>query len=228
MHFLMLFLLGTFVSAPADASINCAEDELPREVQENFSSVDDLLNKLEGQESHGVNFEGCSTEAMAYLPRSAEIAKEMSARLIADVKAAQPQTDLEQRNLALAVSKLECVQRKLNSATVHCKNLGGDLGRAIPFIGTGIAIDPDAIAENHKQYHWTNITLDYNAASTMLHEMTHKCGTGDKDYFPGWNDSLLTGGSKWANVADTYQNWALWGFCLPGPQCASRQPVKKK
>lgn len=228
MYLLKLFLLSALLSAPVSSSASCSDDELPSGVQENFSSVDDLLNHLETPTAGGMKFSGCSAAAMEYLPRSAEIAKEITSKLLADVRAATPQTEVEKKNLALAVTKLECVQRKMQGSTAECKYLGGNLGRALQFIGNGIALDPDAIETDHKQFHWTNISLEYNAATTIVHELTHKCGTGDKDYFSGWNNSLLTGGEKWANVADTYQNWALWGFCLPGPQCSSRLPVKKK
>ena len=66
--------------------------------------------------------------------------------------------------------------------------------------------------------------------STVVHELSHTCGTNDSTYFSqgqiysttktNWrsffNGNLdELGGEKWPYIADTYSMWALHGFCFP-------------
>lgn len=52
----------------------------------------------------------------------------------------------------------------------------------------------------------------------VLHELTHKCGTGDADYF--WSRSPRdTNGKAWSGIADTYRYWQQNGTCIPEIDC---------
>ncbi len=59
---------------------------------------------------------------------------------------------------------------------------------------------------------------DEGRQGIVLHELTHKCGTGDADYF--WNHSPRdTDGRAWSGIADTYRYWQQNGTCIPEIDC---------
>ena len=52
----------------------------------------------------------------------------------------------------------------------------------------------------------------------LIHEVTHKCGTNDADYF--WTKSPRdVNQKKWSSIADTYRWWHHNGVCNPGVDC---------
>lgn len=221
MAFLIQFIM-IILCVSSHANENC---DLPAQ-QNNLQSIEDLLCQIDNG-GDSVTYENCPVNEMDLLRQSTQRAVEMTDSLLANFRRIAGQASNETERINRAISKLECVQRKLNGGTIKCKDLGGDLGYAIPILGSGVAIDLDAHRRVIPQYHWTHIDLSDLVGSTILHEMTHKCGTGDGAYFSAWTDNLNEGLSNWANNADTYQNMALFGFCIPGPQCASRPAPKK-
>lgn len=219
---LVLQFILIILGVSAHASELC---DLP-DREKNLQSIEDLLCHLDDG-GDKVTYESCPTTEMDLLRRSTQQAVEMTSSLLANFRRAVGQHPDENERINRAINKLECVQRKLDGGTIKCKNLGGDLGYAIPILGSGVAIDLNAHRKVIPQYQWTHIDLADLIGSTILHEMTHKCGTGDGAYFNAWTDNLKDDLSNWANNADTYQNMALFGFCIPGPQCASRPAPRK-
>lgn len=224
MKYALSFLLLLSFGPRALAEV-CNEPPMPGN-KELYESVDDLLNHLDGPDLSKLRVEKCGGDE-ALVRESAKIAGQMADSLFRQAKNYQSNNPDVMTNLRGAQNKLECVQRKLGNGVITCKDLGGDLGWAIPMLGTGISVDPSAIRDINKSYSWTNISLNVHVASVILHEMTHKCGTNDKDYFDLPEDPMTSAGNKWANTADTYQNWALWGFCIPGAECAARKAGRK-
>jgi hypothetical protein len=222
---LVLQLILIILCVSSHASNFC---DLPnrQDEQNNLQSIEDLLCQLDDG-GDKVSYKNCPESEMDLLRRSTQRAVEMTDSLLANFRRLVGQFHIENERIHRAVNKLECVQRKLKGGTIKCMDLGGDLGYAIPILGSGVAIDLDAHRKDIPQFHWTHIDLADFIGSTILHEMTHKCGTGDGAYFNSWKDNLREGLSNWANNADTYQNMALFGFCIPGPQCASRPAPKK-
>lgn len=222
---IVLQLILIILCASTHASELC---DLPnrQDEQNNLQSIEDLLCQLDDGGAK-VTYDNCPAAEMDLLRKSTQRAVEMTESLLGNFKSLVGKISTETETINFAVKKLECVQIKLSGGTISCKDLGGDLGRALRFLGSGVAIDIKAHRKIIPQYHWTHIDLADLIGSTILHEMTHKCGTGDGAYFAGWKHSLREGLSNWANNADTYQNMALFGFCIPGPQCVSRPAPKK-
>ena len=218
-----LMIISLFIFTAAFAHEECA-DLTPS--QESFESVDDLLNHLDGATDPGMNFKGCNADQVDLLNRSVPVTQKMIRDIESHISQSSSDPNI-QRNFAIARDKIDCVKRKMVNAPLTCKYVGGNLGRALKYIGNGIALDTNAIEEhfqkNRPQYTRGGISTVEITASTILHEMTHKCGTNDDSYFAAWNDPMTSGGSEWGKIADTYQAWALWGFCMPGPQCAARK-----
>lgn len=216
---LIIWCVSSYASELCDLPVRQAEEN-------NLQSIEDLLCQLDDG-GDKVTYDNCPASDLDLLKRSTKRAVKMTDSLLANFRGVAGQVPSENEKINFAVKKLECVQRKLNGGTISCKDLAGDLGRALRFLGSGVAIDVNAHRKSIPQYHWTHIDLADLIGSTILHEMTHKCGTGDGAYFVSWKDSLTEGLSNWANNADTYQNMALFGFCIPGPQCLSRPAPKK-
>lgn len=182
----------------------------------------ELLTHLTTQQ-----YKGCAESDMPLLKESTEHATRLTDDLLSYMKTQSLIHKNEADNLKLAVKRLECMKEKTVNAVITCKDLGGNQGRALKWFGTGIELDPNAIRTGYRDYSWSTITLSHLIGSVILHEMSHKCGTNDKEYFALWNDPLTSAGKRWANVADLYSNMALWGMCMPGPECAARHYKEK-
>ncbi|MFW6106864.1 MAG: hypothetical protein ACOC8H_01755 [bacterium] len=66
-----------------------------------------------------------------------------------------------------------------------------------------------------------------NRSATLVHEGTHVGGSLDLIYFPNQQPperphrAGLTG---WQDIASTYDTWIVYGFCIPGHNCAALGP----
>ena len=215
-------LLFITIGIQAFAAEPCNEPPLPGD-PDVFQAFDEILNRMEEPDFGGVRFEKCEAHD-AQMREGLKYAGRMMNYLTRNLTNARSNDPAVSATLDAARSKLECANRKLQNAVITCAELsGGKLGWAIPMIGTGIKINPEGHNTLYSRGNWMNLNATMHIGSTIIHEMTHKCGTNDKDYFDLPNNPMTTAGKNWHNTADVYQSWALWGFCLPGPECAARQ-----
>ena len=217
---IILTLALFFGFAPQVFSEDCGEPPMPQ----SFQSMDALLSTLDTN-MQNVEIKDCGQDA-ELLRKSVQLAQRMVQNLEEDIRNVQTDDSNARKNFSDAAGRLRCMDKKIKDAKITCKSLSaGTLGWAIPFIGTGIQIDQEQHRGFQKGIDWTNVSLEANIASTIVHEMSHKCGTNDKHYYDLPTDSLNSD-PNWGNTADVFQNWAKWGFCIPGPQCAARQATR--
>lgn len=54
----------------------------------------------------------------------------------------------------------------------------------------------------------------------IIHELAHHCGATDATYFNSTYEPPRTFEKiHWSRIADTYEYWAEFGFCIPGIDC---------
>lgn len=109
-----------------------------------------------------------------------------------------------------AYGVLQCAQSTIQSKLVFECNAAppGREAWTLPLIGKTIKLGP-AFFDVPELY----------ADGVILHEITHKCGTTDSAYFSKANRPKDTAFASWAMIADTYNYWVQYGFCIPGTNC---------
>jgi hypothetical protein len=115
--------------------------------------------------------------------------------------------------LTIVAKKLKCISRKINNAKFKCKSdvkacKQGAWAYTLPIINTKIHLCPNF---------WQG--KDHEVGM-IIHELAHKCAATDSNYFNYRSNSPKSSRSvHWANIADTYEYWAQFGFCIPGVDC---------
>ena len=108
-----------------------------------------------------------------------------------------------------AIRVLRCSIARSYITRVKCneQNNHGAIAYTLALIGTTIWVNPD---------YWTFSPQEHRGI--MIHELTHKCLTGDATYF--WNSKPRdVNGKRWSGIADTYRYWNENGVCLPEIDC---------
>lgn len=111
----------------------------------------------------------------------------------------------------LARNVLSCIDRHLDELVYECNAIKGDDGyeaSTIPIVTRRVKLNEYFFIRNSKV---TKIGL-------LIHEASHKCGTTDVAYFRG-TVAKSTKFVPWPLIADTYEYWAKYGFCLPDVDC---------
>lgn len=110
-----------------------------------------------------------------------------------------------------ALSKLECIKRKLPNSHYKCSSKHNDsaIARTIPILGNGVKIFMGYYDQR-----------PMFRASTLSHEASHKCNTSDRVYYYHKNiNPSDDADSKWYGVAGFYDWWFMRGVCIPGYTC---------
>jgi len=171
----------------------------------------------------------CDQRMVDLIKQGMDSAKVMNVRLLNDVtgRKAHP---AQREFMTTAAEKIKCMARKIVKVEITCADLGGNLGWAnpipIPFKAPGLSLDLAAISKFYvdRRLRETRLNLSDAVGSVIVHELSHLCGANDAAYFDEPTESLLHDGRRSsASTADTYQNWAMWGVCMPGPECAARR-----
>ena len=168
------------------------------------------------------SYQQCSKDQEATLKAAEEVAHQKIAQVrsaIADVVAALDPNTVLSSKLARAFSVLGCADRALKTLGSKCECPGESrlCNNADAWcnwvVATRIHICPTfcGIGQNL-----------LSQAATLVHEATHKCGTGDGPlggvYFnynvPNAIQDAFPAG--WDNIADTYAYWVYNGFYVPG------------
>ena len=94
-----------------------------------------------------------------------------------------------------------------------CKK--GPNAHTFPLVGSGMRVCPGFFSGKK---------LEYQAA-VIVHELAHKMGANDMLYFSN-NSSDATASPKnknklfgWSTIADSYEYFARFGFCVPYHTC---------
>lgn len=109
----------------------------------------------------------------------------------------------------------------LETATANCeKDLGKAPSEAIMWGDTFFVGKP------HNKFWAYNVKAQ---AAILVHEATHGShGTFDYDYF--WQNKRLPSDTfifGWDITASTYDTWIMFGFCIPGHNCAVKIELEK-
>ncbi len=109
---------------------------------------------------------------------------------------------------------LSCIAEELKELKLDCSStskrcLKGDKAHTFPLINSPIYICDTyfKIGDRYK-------------TGTLIHEVSHKCGTNDYKYFNS-KDNPPKGNwiTSWYEIADTYEYWGSYGFCIPEKTC---------
>ena len=143
-------------------------------------------------------------------------------RKIEKVKASKKYKGRDKRQIHRAARWMKGIQKKLNKKIVVtcqpstkglCKK--GPNAHTFPIFGSGMRVCPGFFSSNK---------LEYQAA-VIVHEMAHKMGANDMLYFSQSNtgpEASPKNKSKlfgWSTIADSYEYFARFGFCVPGHTC---------
>ena len=122
------------------------------------------------------------------------------------------------RRLDRVARKMNKILKMLNKkVTITCKDEKGMCKKAnahtVMWLGRGMRACSGYFECGNQDYR----------AAVIVHELAHKAGANDKRYFSGCS----TGPSAspptnidWSKIADSYEYWARFGFCIPGKTCA--------
>lgn len=107
-----------------------------------------------------------------------------------------------------SISVLRCSIARSYMTRVKCTEpYDGAIAYTLAFIGTTIWVTPS---------YWEFDSHSHRGI--MIHELTHKCLTGDATYF--WDDKPRDfDGRAWSGIADTYRYWNENGTCIPEIDC---------
>jgi hypothetical protein len=111
-----------------------------------------------------------------------------------------------------AHNKVVCTLKKLKKSKFTCANKnskGNAIARTMPVLGKGATLYDGYFTQSFKYQ-----------ASTLFHEMTHKCGASDSEYFYQQRINPSRKAHKnWHNIASFYDWWFMNGVCFPGENC---------
>lgn len=108
-----------------------------------------------------------------------------------------------------SIRVLRCSIARSYITRVRCNetNRHGAIAYTLAVIGTTIWVNPD---------YWT--FNPFEQTGIMIHELTHKCLTGDEAYF--WDSKPRDiNGRRWSGIADTYRYWHENTVCIPQIDC---------
>jgi hypothetical protein len=108
-----------------------------------------------------------------------------------------------------AIRVLRCSIGRSYITRVKCneEDRHGAIAYTLAFIGTTIWVNP---------MYWSYSSNEQRGI--MIHELTHKCLTGDATYFWGSKPRDVNG-RAWSGIADTYRYWNNNGVCIPEIDC---------
>lgn len=115
--------------------------------------------------------------------------------------------------LTKASSMLKCISNKIKNARFQCDSTvkacrKGAYAYTLPIINTRLHLCTA---------YWQGRNHEIGL---IIHELSHKCGATDSAYFnyqstPPQSSTFV----HWASIADTYEYWAQFGFCIPNIDC---------
>ena len=125
--------------------------------------------------------------------------------------------DVNENTLELkrAADTLQCIHNQLSTMSQECHSEKiGCRKNAIAYVNWRFGSTIHWCEKGQNKLDKTEHAWNLITASTLIHEASHKCGTFD------WHREVgrfvtYKGGSSWADIASTYQSWALHGFCYP-------------
>lgn len=122
----------------------------------------------------------------------------------------------KERSILTNLTKtLQCVSNKINYIGFQCRSqhsLCSGANAATEIFGP---ITDIYLCSNFWQGEQAEI-------GTIIHEIAHHCGAVDATYFNYISRAPRTfEGVHWSRIADTYEYWAEFGFCIPGIDCAT-------
>lgn len=131
----------------------------------------------------------------------------------------------DQKKVRNVGKNLSCIQRKfLDEMEIHCESCHHANAYVtqirIPILGT---------IHNPARIHvCTPLMKNYQTVAVggiLLHELSHKCGTDDLEYFITPYDFNYVNASSlknWDKNADHFEYWYHNSFCIPGLDCPER------
>ena len=166
----------------------------------------------------GVTYKFCDRSQEAKLESAMKTVPGTLASLRSEIKKRYgSQAGLDAKNLSgekasvkNADTMLACTQRAAKTDYVfecHAKLDGDAYAWTLPVVGKVIKYDFAALDLPEKEL-----------AAIVIHEITHKCGANDADYFH-YRVPESTRFFDWSSIADTYRYFANNGFCVPGKDC---------
>ncbi|MCS6837416.1 MAG: hypothetical protein NZ480_01095 [Bdellovibrionaceae bacterium] len=125
-------------------------------------------------------------------------------------------------NEELAIELLQCVQRKLKKGFRYwCEDesQSDQIPSSIMFLKQFVSPNHLALTlpwgrDHYFLKHFFTLPWQHQLA-IVIHEATHKCGTFDYLYWRYNQPVSSQGWVSWVYIAQTYESWALTGFCHP-------------
>ncbi|MFG1506252.1 M35 family metallo-endopeptidase [Halobacteriovorax sp. ZH5_bin.2] len=154
----------------------------------------------------------CSEDQKDMLIKDTKKSRADMKGIIKDLRQYKKQNPYMDMNVEKKINKAIVVMKCSLARTYWTKHkcvepYGGAIAYTYAVIGKTVYITPS---------YW-----DYDIEGRqgiVLHELTHKCGTGDADYF--WTRKPKdTNGTPWSDIADTYRYWQQNGTCIPEIDC---------
>lgn len=132
------------------------------------------------------------------------------------------------------LDKLYCMENKLNKIKFECSSdvtcSGGQYRMAYADFREALGIVIGGDIKICPYYFSDSGHNDLHRASTIIHEISHLCGTEDYGYYDDASftvenyksiDLPISNNGKDSRVenADNYSVWGIGGFCVPGHDC---------
>ncbi|MEE3078219.1 MAG: hypothetical protein VX341_02695 [Bdellovibrionota bacterium] len=166
----------------------------------------------------GVDFKKCHQADERLLKRATEHSQHTINDIVEQIEdQVEFNSDIDddmKEDLLDARETLLCAMEKISRFQYVCypedESKKEKVMETLPFIGKEVNVYT-------KQMNRVAMDLTFQGVvGIVIHEATHKCGTTDANYFVKDNFSPYSSFFvSWKNVADTYNWWALKGFCIP-------------
>lgn len=175
----------------------------------------------------------CNSTQIATLNTAFIDAKERALTVKSEIETElrKPHSKATKKHIQRAHRKIKKVLKKLDKkVTITCKNDKGMCDSAnahtVAHIGRGLRVC-SGFFSTKGDARWR--------AGVIVHELTHKTGANDASYTSSKGSSAkkspLHSGSgprktsskrkaQWSKIADSYEYWIRFGFCVPGKTCA--------
>lgn len=182
---------------------NCSHQNIDLLKKKQFSAYIMIENWLKEMEKYETNFQGPMVEVDK---------KRFGGKM---------RMVYRESSLAAPLKLLKCISNNIKGTSFEC-NSNHKLCRKGAYAITETLSPlikpflPDSEIQLCSSF-WRN---ENSEVGTIIHEIAHHCGAVDADFFNSKSDPPRdSNGVDWHLIADTYEYWAEFGFCVPYVDC---------
>ena len=214
-QFILVFtvLSGAFAQSIQENNPGTSNGEIVQD------TVTDLIGEMIPGRHSGNQFIACSDQEVELYQNALEHVKQRNEEVLQEIESLTPEYLQSLRSVKAATHMVKCVLRKAPNIKIHCSNNPSFQGLAFWGLSSRIYMNTESNWTSMRNVYGHNTGFEKYLGGTVTHEIAHKCGAVDAQYFDGAESPSSSGLVNWSLIADSYARFFMHGYCVPGSTC---------